>query len=58
MTLFIKDQEGMDEEDNCDNKVYEPNPDDFQDLNDEENESNLLESIRSISAQIKQEFIR
>ena len=24
----------MDEEDNCDDKVCEPNPDDFQDLND------------------------
>jgi hypothetical protein len=40
----------MGEEDNCDDKVYEPNPDDFQDLNDE---SNLLGCVRSISTQIK-----
>jgi len=43
----------MDEEDNCDDKVYEPNPDDFQDLNDEDDESNLLGCVRSISTQIK-----
>jgi hypothetical protein len=43
----------MGEEDNCDDKVYEPNPDDFQDLNDEEDESNLLGCVRSISTQIK-----
>jgi hypothetical protein len=43
----------MDEEDNCDDKVYEPNPDDFQDLNDEEDEFNLLGCVRSISIQIK-----
>jgi hypothetical protein len=43
----------MDEEDTCDDKVYEPNPDDFQDLNDEDDESNLLGCVRSISTQIK-----
>jgi hypothetical protein len=43
----------MDEEDTCDDKVYEPNPDDFQDLNDEDDESNLLGFVRSISTQIK-----
>jgi len=51
--LFIKGQEDMNEEDNCDDKVYEPNPDDFQDLNDEDDESNLLGCVRSISTQIK-----
>ena len=51
--LFIKGQEDMGEEDNCDDKVYEPNPDDFQDLNDEEDESNLLGCVRSIFTQIK-----
>jgi hypothetical protein len=51
--LFIKGQEDMDEEDTCDDKVYEPNPDDFQDLNDEDDESNLLGCVRSISTQIK-----
>ena len=49
--LIIKGQEDMGEEDNCDDKVYEPNPDDFQDLNDEEDESNLLGCVRSISLQ-------
>ena len=43
----------MDEEDNYDDKVYEPNPNDFQDLNDEEDESNLLGCVRSIFTQIK-----
>jgi hypothetical protein len=43
----------MSEEDNCDDKVYEPNPDDFQDLNDEEDASNLLGCVRSISTEIK-----
>jgi hypothetical protein len=43
----------MGKEDNCDDKVYEPNPDNFQDLNDEEDESNLLGCVRSISTQIK-----
>ena len=52
-TLFINGQEDMGEEDNYDDKVYEPNPDDFQDLNDEEDESNLLGCVRSISTQIK-----
>ena len=47
--MFIKGQKDMGEEDNCDDKVYEPNPDDFQDLNHEENESNLLGCVRSIS---------
>jgi hypothetical protein len=52
--LFIKGQKDMGEEDNCDDKVYEPNPNDFQDLNDdEEDESNLLGCVRSISTQIK-----
>ena len=43
----------MGEEDNCDDKIYEPNLDDFQDLNDEEDESNLLGCVRFISTQIK-----
>ena len=43
-TLFIKEQEDMSEEDNCDDKVYEPNLDDFQDLN-EDDESNLLRCV-------------
>ena len=43
----------MGEEDNYDDKVYEPNPNDFQDLDDEEDESNLLVCVRSISTQIK-----
>ena len=47
-TLLIKVKEDMSEEDNCDDKVYEPNPDDFQDLDDEEDESNLLGYVRSI----------
>ena len=47
-TLFIKGKEDMSEEDNCDDKIYEPNPDDFQDLNDEEDEFNLLRCDRSI----------
>jgi hypothetical protein len=51
-TLFIKGQEDMGKEDNCDDKVYEPNPNDFQDLNDED-ESNLLVCVRFISTQIK-----
>jgi hypothetical protein len=51
--LFIKGQEDMDEQDTCDDKVYEPNPDDFQDINDEDDESNLLGCVRSISIQIK-----
>ena len=51
--LFIKDQEDMGEENNCYDKVYEPNPDDFQDLNDEKDESNLLCCVRFISTQIK-----
>ena len=50
-TLFIKEKEDMSAEDNCDDKVYEPNPDDFQDLNDEEDESNLLGCVRSIILQ-------
>ena len=41
-TLFIKEKEDMSVEDNYDDKIYEPDPDDFQDLNDEEDESNLL----------------
>ena len=52
-TLFIKEKEDMGAEDNCDDKVYEPNPDDFQDLDDEEDESNLLGCVRSISLQSK-----
>jgi len=51
--MFIKRQEDMGEEDNYDDKVYEPNLDDFQDLNDEEDKSNLLGCVRSISTQIK-----
>jgi hypothetical protein len=47
----------MREEDNCDYQVYEPNPDDFQDLNNEEDESNLLGCVRPISTQIKQDFV-
>ena len=43
----------MSKENNCDDKIYEPNPNDFQDLNDEEDESNLLGCIRSISLQSK-----
>jgi hypothetical protein len=43
----------MGKEDNCDDKVYEPNPDDFRDLNDEEDESNLRGCVRYISTQIK-----
>lgn len=57
MTLFIKDQENIGEEDNCDDKVYEPNPDDFQGLNDEKDESNLLGCVRFIFTQIKQDFV-
>ena len=57
-TLFIRGHEDTGEEDNCDDKVYELNPDDFQDLNDEEDESNLLGCVRSISTQIKQDFVR
>ena len=41
----------MSAKDNCDDKVYEPNPDEFQDLDDEEDESNLLGCVRSISLQ-------
>jgi len=55
--LFINDQEDMGEDDNCNDKLYELNPDDFQDLNDEEGESNLLEYVRSISTQIEQDFV-
>ncbi|KAL3610951.1 hypothetical protein D5086_001971 [Populus alba] len=47
--LFIKDQDDMGEEDNYDDKVYELNPYDFQDLNDDEDESNLLRCVRFIS---------
>ena len=47
----------MREEDNCDYQVYEPNLDDFQDLNNEEDESNLLGCVRPISTQIKQDFV-
>ena len=50
-TLFIKGQEDIGEEDNCDDEIYEPNPEDFHDLNDEEDESNLLGCVRSISLQ-------
>jgi hypothetical protein len=46
-TLFIKGQQDMGEEDNCDDKIYEPNPNDFQDLNDEKDESNLLGCVIS-----------
>jgi hypothetical protein len=55
--LFFKDQEDMDEDDNCNDKLYELNPDDFQDLNDEEGEFNLLECVRSIFTQIEQDFV-
>ncbi|KAL3597141.1 hypothetical protein D5086_008778 [Populus alba] len=51
--LFIEGQKDIGEKDNCDDKVYEPNPNDFQDLNDEEDESNLLGCVRSLSTQIK-----
>lgn len=43
----------MGEENNCYDKVYEPNANDFQDLNDEKDESNLLGCVRFISTQIK-----
>ena len=39
----------MGEEHNYDDKVYEPNFDDFQDLNNKEGESNLLGCARPIS---------
>ena len=55
--LFITDREDIGEEDNCDNKVYEPNPDNLQNLNDEEEESNLLGCVRSIFTQIEQDFV-
>jgi hypothetical protein len=47
--LFIKDQKDMGEEYNYYDKVYELNPYDFQDLNDEEDESNLLRYVRFIT---------
>ena len=47
----------MSEEDNCDDKVYKLNLDDFQDLNDEGDESNLLGYVRSILTQIEQDFV-
>jgi hypothetical protein len=40
----------MTEDDNYDDKVYEPNPNDFQDLEAEEDKSNLLRCVRLISA--------
>jgi len=46
----------MSEEDNYDDKVYEPNLDNFQDLDVKKNESNLLGCVRSISTQIKKDF--
>jgi hypothetical protein len=39
----------MSEEENYDDKVYEPYPNDFQDLEVEEDKSNLLRCVRLIS---------
>lgn len=47
--LFVKDQDDMSEENNYNDNVYELNPDDIQDLNDEEYESNLLGCVGTIS---------
>jgi hypothetical protein len=55
--LFIRGQQDPGEEDNCVDKVYEPNPDNFQDLNDKEDKSNLLGCVRSITTQIKHDFL-
>jgi hypothetical protein len=39
----------MSEEENYDDKVYEPYPNDFQDLEVKEDKSNLLRCVRLIS---------
>ena len=47
----------MGEEYNYYDKVYELNPYDFQDINDEDDESNLLRYVRFITIQIEQDFV-
>ena len=47
----------MSDEYNYDDKVYELHPDDFQDLDVEENESNLLGCVGSISTEIEKYFV-